>query len=108
MDKGEIWLTSLPEQTGKEQVGKRPALIIADTKTGLIIVIPFTSSLEKLKYNYTVEINPSLENALDKKSVALLFQMRAIDKKRVVHKIGKLEDSYLREIDENIKKLLKL
>ena len=108
MEKGEIWLTDLPQQRGKEQVGKRPALIISDTKTSLIIIIPLTSNLELLKYSYTIKINSSEQNLLDKESVAAIFQLRAIDKQRLLYKIGNLEKNYLNEIDKILRGLLKL
>ena len=40
MIKGEIWLADLPPQTGREQIGKRPVIILSDTKTGLVVIIP--------------------------------------------------------------------
>jgi len=108
MRKGEIWLTDLPQIIGREQLGARPALVIANTQTGLIIVAPLTSNLDTLKYSYVLEIGSSNANGLDKRSVALLFQLRAIDKKRMKHKIGDLEERYLKEIDGKLKELLNL
>lgn len=108
MEKGEIWLTNLPQIIGKEQIGKRPALVIADTKTSLVIIIPLTSNMETLKYPNTIKIKPSKINALNKESAALIFQMRAVDKGRIVHKIGNLEQEYMDHINKNLKELLKI
>jgi mRNA-degrading endonuclease toxin of MazEF toxin-antitoxin module len=41
-------------------------------------------------------------------SVALVFQVRAIDKKRLKNKIGELENSTLKEVDEILKRILQL
>lgn len=108
MKKGEIWLTSLPQQIGKEQLGERPALVIADTEVGLIIVIPLTSNLKLSKYQHTIKISPSKQNSLDKESIAHIFQLRSVDKRRLLYKIGNLENYYLEKIDKAIRDLLKL
>ena len=109
MEKGELWVLELPSKRGKEQSGKRPGIIMADTKTSLVLVIPLTSNLEALKeLPYTIEIKKSYTNKLEKDSVALVFQLQAIDKKRFISKIGNLESSYLNEINRLIKELLKI
>lgn len=108
MKKGELWLSDLPDQVGKEQVGKRPALIISDTKVGLIIIIPLTTNREALKYPHTLKIIPSEKNKLNKESIALIFQIRAIDHKRPVHKIGELDENYIEQINKNLQSLLNL
>ena len=33
MKKGELWVVEFPTKKGREQSGKRPAIIMADTKT---------------------------------------------------------------------------
>jgi len=106
--KGEIWLANLPQWTGKEQLGKRPVLLMSKNVTNLVIVIPLTSNLNSEKYHYTLKVKPSDKNCLTKDSVALIFQIRAIDNKRLIHKIGNLEDSYLKEINQRLKELLKI
>src|SRR3989338_1469006 len=80
--KGEIWLANLPQWTGKEQLGKRPVLLMSKNVTNLVIVIPLTSNLNSEKYHYTLKVKPSDKNCLTKDSVALIFQIRAIDIKR--------------------------
>ena len=57
---------------------------------------------------FLIKVKPSDKNCLTKDSVALIFQIRAIDNKRLIHKIGNLEDSYLKEINQRLKELLKI
>ena len=46
-------------------------------------------------------------NGLTLPSVAMIFQLRAIDRRRIVKKIGRLEPEILTQIDEKIWQLLK-
>lgn len=106
MRKGEVWLVELFEGAGREQYGLRPAIILADTATDICIVIPLTSNLKALKFPYAVQVEPSKYNGLRVLSVALVFQIRAIDKSRLAKKLGQLEKSLLVNILEILKKLL--
>lgn len=106
MKKGELWSVELPSTNGHEQAGTRPAAVLADTEVGVAIVVPFTSNLQALRFPYTVEVKPSKENGLNSVSVALVFQIRAIDKKRLKGKIGCLEESSLVTIDKFLKNIL--
>tara|TARA_Y100000034_G_C6679539_1_gene298681 strand:- start:316 stop:648 length:333 start_codon:yes stop_codon:yes gene_type:complete len=107
--KGEIWLINLPGSDGREQFGRRPGLILADTKTALVIVAPVSKNLEAVnKFLYTLRINRSNLNGLDYDSVLALFQLKCLDKKRLIHKLGTLEDYYLDQINKNLRNLLQL
>lgn len=109
MERGEIWIVELFSKSGREQEGIRPAIIIADTKTDLVLLIPLTSNLEALKkLPFTIKITKSNNNQLERDSVALVFQLQAIDKKRLKRKTGRLEDSKMNEINTILKKLLNL
>ncbi len=108
MKKGEIWIIELPFKNGREQSGTRPCIIISDTKTDMVIVIPLTSNIQALRFPNTLEIKKSLENNLEKDSIALIFHIQSLDKKRFINKVGILEDHYLKKIDELLKKLIEL
>ena len=61
MKKGEIWLIELPSADGREQVGNRPAIIMAET--GVVnIVIPLTSNIQALRFPHTIEIKQLLSH----------------------------------------------
>lgn len=108
MEKGEIWIISLSNASGHEQIGTRPAIIISDTETPMAIVIPVTSNLQALRFPYTFAIGPTNSNGLKEESVALIFQIRAADKSRLQKKIGVLDQKTINRIDEILKRLLKL
>jgi len=81
---------------------------MADTKTGLIVTIPLTSNLQALRFPNTIEIKKSELNKLNKNSVALVFQLQSLDKKRFVRKIGEIEESHMKKIDDHLIRLLRL
>lgn len=108
MNKGEIWLVEIPVINGHEQTGMRPALILTDTPANIAVVVPFTSNVQALRFPFTLEIKPNTRNGLESLSIALVFQIRAIDKKRLKKKIGDLEDSKIKELDGMLNKLLQL
>lgn len=113
MARGEIWTVEIPAPAGRarhEQLGIRPGIIVqadhADSKLPTTIVIPTTSNQEALRFPYTVAIQPSTRNGLEKPSILLIFQIRAIDKRRLLRKIGKLEDGYLNTLEIALRELL--
>lgn len=108
MKKGEIWIVEIPGLGGHEQEGRRPCIILADTSTSVSVILPCTANLQALRFPYTVRLDASRKNGLAATSVALILQLRAIDKKRLLRRIGILEKSYLEEIGLVLKKLLLL
>ncbi len=108
MENGEIWLVEIPAAGGHEQSGMRPAIILSEVEAGIVIIIPFTSNIQALRFPHTIEVNPSAANGLKSKSIALVFQLRAIDKKRIKNKIGKIEGKIMGKINKMIKEMLYL
>lgn len=106
MKKGEIWILDFPSKGAREQRGVRPGLVLADTKTDLIFTIPLTSNVQALRFPNTVEIKKSEVNGLEKDSVALVFQLQSLDKKRFLTKIGEVEKEPMEKIDSELKRLL--
>ena len=98
----------LPSADGHEQAGTRPTIILAETEANIAIIIPLTSNLQALRFRNTIEVRPSKTNGLSALSVALIFQVRAIDKKRLQNKIGEVESLTLTKIDIALGKLLSL
>jgi mRNA interferase MazF len=59
-------------------------------------------------YPFTFVIEPDQLNNLTSSSVALVFQLRAIDKRRLKHKIGKLEKSMILHMKQILKEIMEL
>ena len=107
MKKGEIWLIEFPISDGHEQAGTRPVIVIAEMPP-IAVIIPFTSNIQALRFPNTKEVKPSSANGLKADSIALVFQIRAIDIKRFKKKIGNLDNSIMKQIDEMLKRFLDL
>lgn len=109
MARGDVLLVSLPVSDGREQSGRRPAVAVQTDVTGepMLIVAPITSNSNALRFKFAVKIELSDENGLDLPSVVMVFQMRAIDKARIIKKIGKLSAEDLERVDAEIWRMLK-
>lgn len=105
---GEIYLMELPSSDGHEQMGQRPCLIVSYIEANTVLVVPFTTNLSAIRYLSSVKIEASSLNGLSNTSVALVFQLRAIDVKRLIKKIGLLEEDYLSEISQIIIKKINI
>ncbi len=108
MKKGAICVVDLVAGVGHEQYGERPAILVSNTKIGIIIVVPLTANLEALRFPYTLAILPDKQSNLKQKSVALIFHLRAIDEKRVKKIIGRIDKKLQEKIDKVIKGMLDL
>src|SRR5687768_9914398 len=110
MNRGEIWDVELPPPPGgqgREQTGFRPALIVSvepDPGNPLCMIVAFTSNMRTLHFPHTLEVMPSPRNGLSKPSVALVYQLAALDRNRVVRRRGILEMESLAQVDRIIKR----
>ncbi len=88
---GEIYLSDLNPVKGHEQAGYRPVLVIQNTilnqHLSTFIILPITSNL-KYKENLTVYFLSKEVSSMKNDSLALLFQIRTIDKSRLKKKVG--------------------
>ncbi len=109
MARGDILLINLPVSDGREQSGRRPAVAVQTDVSGepMSMIAPITSNLNALRFAYSIKIEPSEENGLTQTSIVMIFQMRAIDKSRIIKKIGTLSNMDLAEVDAEIWKMLK-
>ena len=84
MKKGEVWRVRLPSVPGHTQAGIRPAVLLQDDQAtaGLptVLIIPFPATQAALRFPGTLAVQPDGQNGLTVHSVALVFQLTAIDK----------------------------
>ena len=109
MARGDVLLVSLPPSDRREQSGRRPAVAVQTDQAGepMLIVAPVTSNLAALRFSFTVRVEPSPENRLTLPSIIMVFQMRAIDKARIIRRIGRVSNEDMERIDAEIWRILK-
>lgn len=103
--KGDIYLAKLDPVVGVEQAGTRPVLVVqSDVVNPLlptVLAAPLTSKLKAGRFLLTVPL-PAKATGLPKDSVVLLFQIRTLDKRRLIRKIGRLSDELIEKVDLQI------
>ena len=107
---GDIHWVDLPDSGGREQAGRRPAIVIQnDGYAGslpTVLVIPLSSAISALRFPGTAPIKADTTSGLRTDSVALVFQLRAIDRGRIKEKIGVVSESEVVEIRSELAKFL--
>lgn len=107
ISRGEVWLTNFNPPFGTELHKNRPALIISSNEVNkhhprVIVILISTKNYSGL----SVVTIASKESGLDKESVVLPAEIRAVDKTRLIKKLGKISKSKIREVEGVIKLVL--
>lgn len=113
MKRNDIVMVELPPPlggVGREQSGRRPAVVAQDDTPGLptLLVAPLTSQLSALRFPHTLRVEPSPENGLSMPSAVLLFQLQVVDKRRILRVVGELEQRYVEQFDFGLRQMLRL
>lgn len=105
--RGEIYLTSFDPSIGREIRKTRPALIIqndiGNAYSSLTIVAAITSKISPVPYPIEVITAPTKQNGLRTNSSIRLDQIRAVDKSRLIKRLGAIDPSTMQKVNEAIK-----
>ena len=100
--RGEVWLVDLGQpKEDHEQAGRRPAVVLQTddlSPLSTVVIIPLTTQLSRAGFANTVLI-PAREAGQDRDLVALCHQFRALDRRKLIRKIGELDPERLSEIE---------
>lgn len=100
--RGDIYYADLSPTVGSEQGGLRPVLVIqndvGNKYSPTIIAAAITSKVSKAKLPTHIELDAD-ECGLPRDSVALLEQVRTLDKSRLKGKVGEIDKETLNQID---------
>lgn len=103
--RGDIWLVDLEPTIGCEINKTRPAVIIqndvGNQYNQITIIAPVSSNLAKI-YPIHVKIEAK-KTGIDQDSKVCLNHIRAIDKRRLIKKLGMVDSETMGLIDEAIK-----
>ena len=107
MSRGDVVWVEFPAGEGRAQSGRRPAVILQDAAHHLptTLVVPLSTQLAALRFPGTVLIEPDAGNGLRLSSVALVFQLRALDHRFLGARAGTLSPEKLTEILRSLDEL---
>ena len=96
-EKGDFIAVTFDPQSGHEQRGRRPALVVSNTvfnqQTGLTIVCPITNTDRGYPFHVAITDNP------DVKGFVMVEQVKSIDfRARKAKLIGRASDDVLDEV----------
>ena len=101
--RNEIYYADLNPVKGSEQGGIRPVLVIqndtGNKHSPTTIVAAITSKEEKAKLPTHVEV---VSCGVERKSLALLEQIRTIDKSRLIKYVGEIDGATVKDVNEAI------
>ena len=108
--RGDIWLVDFGEPVGREQAGRRPAVVVSadglnDSPAGVVIVVPCTTRRRGLPSH--VELDPQ-QCGLEEVSYAKCEDLKSVSYKRLAARLGAANDEALFAIARVLRFLLDL
>lgn len=102
MNVGGVHWVEFPPRGGHAQAGRRPAIIAQvsahSARLPTLLLIPLTTQIDALRFPGTVLIEADAGNGLRRASVALVFQLTAVDRRFVADRLGQIAETKLQEI----------
>jgi len=108
----EIWIADLNPQIGTEPGKTRPVLVVQTNLLNKLphsstIICPITTNTQKKSEILRVHIKKGTSNIKENCDI-MIDQVRAIDNKRLIKKIGELPDNLSKHVIENLAIILDL
>ncbi len=108
--RGEIWLVDLDPVRGREQAGRRPAMILStnrfnDGPADLVVVLPVTSKDKQIPFH--VELLPP-EGGVKTRSFVKCEDIRSISKGRLARRWGVASPATVEAVEDRVRILLDL
>ncbi len=103
LKRGEVWLANLNPAQGSEQAGIRPIIIfqndIVSQFSTTTIAIPLTTNQRRASLPICLLIRQG-DGGLSQDSVALCFQIRVLDKTRLIQRLGLLRTEIIAQLED--------
>jgi mRNA interferase MazF len=108
--RGEVWLVELDPTRGREQQGKRPALIVSTngfnkSPADLLVLVPITSKDKGIAWH--VAIQPP-DGGVKTKSFIMCEAVRSVSKERLVQRWGVVSAATLDDVEDRLRILFDL
>jgi mRNA interferase MazF len=100
--RGDVWKVDFNPTQGDEIFKVRPAIVLSSDAIGklnLKIVVPITKWKSGFSNDlWHIQLMPSNENGLTKTSAADMLQVRSVDIRRFIEKIGNIREAQMEEL----------
>lgn len=108
--RGEVWLVDFGDPVGREQAGKRPALLISadslnESRAGVVVVVPITTAYRGLPSHVEIDRGSS---GLDEVSYAKCEDVKSVSEQRLVGRLGVVGDEAMFQTARALRFLLDL
>lgn len=106
--RGEVWLVDFGEPVGREQSGRRPAVVVSadplnESRAGVVILIPTTTTPRGLPSH--IEIEPGT-SGLDELSYAKCEDVKSVSEQRLIARLGVVPETVMFDITRALRFLL--
>jgi mRNA interferase MazF len=106
---GEIWFCDLEPTRGREQAGRRPAVVVSVDQlgtgpSGLAIIVPLTTTPQQNPIRPEISAD---EGGLEKRSWALPDMVRSVDRSRLAERWGRVRPETLEQIASRVRLLIR-
>ncbi|MDP8208375.1 MAG: type II toxin-antitoxin system PemK/MazF family toxin [Candidatus Electryonea clarkiae] len=110
-DRGDVVLANLNPIVGTKQAGQsRPCVVVSPGQLNRVfhgvVICPITDARHKKHPGLGLIRVPAGEGGLHKNSYVISFQVRMIDKKRIIQTIGSFDEPIMNEISDTLKFVL--
>jgi mRNA interferase MazF len=108
--RGDIWLVDFGQPVGREQAGRRPAVVVSadalnDGPSGVVMVVPVTSARRGLPSHVEIDAGDS---GLDDVSYAKCEDLKSVSDRRLISRLGVADVEAVFEMERAIRFLLDL
>jgi mRNA interferase MazF len=108
--RGEVWLVDFDPTRGREQAGKRPALIVSTngfnkSAAELVVLIPITSKAKQVVWH--VPVQPP-EGGVKTTSFIMCEAVRSASNARLIQRWGAVSAATLDEVEDRLRILFDL
>jgi mRNA interferase MazF len=108
--RGEVWLVDFGDPVGREQSGRRPAVIVSsdllnDSAAGVIVVVPITTAYRGLPSHIEID---QRDSGLDEVSYAKCEDVKSVSEQRLISRLGTVGDDVIFQAARVLRFLLDL
>lgn len=103
--RGDIFFADLSPVIGSEQGGRRPVVIIQNNignQHSPTVIVAAVTSHTSTKARLPVHVELPDNVGLEKNCIALMEQIRTIDKSRLKNYVGKLDETTMHRLDKSL------